>query len=216
MALRARVGRSARRCRTIAREAKRIKQIAGSSYDVRKYVNAETARNLRRWESRLRPLVADDPPRLLDIDVNAKIGEDLFFDEPIPRHELKLGYVSVTEKSPMWKRKGSTIFTFQGLTSSKSGERGCTIMRSTWNHLSRRWKEWESALADFIHYESTIHEKLESTGYSSPTWRLQRALQSIHGAACVQVNHRGAQLPLREVRRMVRYFCSIPSGTSVT
>ena len=75
----------------IARDAKRIKQIAGSLYDVRKYVNAETTRNLRQWESRSRPLVADDPPRLLDIDVKAKLGEDLFFDETIPRHESKLG-----------------------------------------------------------------------------------------------------------------------------
>ena len=34
---------------TITREAKRIKQIAGSLNDVRMYVNAETARNSRRW-----------------------------------------------------------------------------------------------------------------------------------------------------------------------
>ena len=170
---------------TITREAKRIKQIAGSLNDVRMYVNAETARNSRRWESRSKPLVADDPPRLLDIDVKVKIGEDLFFDEPIPRHESKRGYVSVTEKSLIWKRRGSTIFTFQGLTSNKSGERGWTITSSTWNHLSRQWKESESALADFIHDASTIQERLESMGYSSPTWWLLRALQSIHGAVCV-------------------------------
>ena len=59
-------------------------------------------------------------------------------------------------------------------------------MSGTWNHLSRRWKESDPALADFIHRESMIQEKLESTGYSSPTWRVQRALQSIHGAVCVQ------------------------------
>ena len=39
------------------REAKRIKQIAGSLYDIRKYVNAEMTRNLRRLESRSRPLL---------------------------------------------------------------------------------------------------------------------------------------------------------------
>ena len=144
----------------IARKAKRIKQIAGSSNGVRMYVNAETARNSRRWESRSKPLVADDPPRLLDIDVKAKIGEDLFFDEQIPRHESKRGYVSVTQKSLMWKRRGSTIVTFQGLTSNKSGERGWTITSSTWSHLSRRWNESELALGDFIHDESTIQEKL--------------------------------------------------------
>ena len=59
-------------------------------------------------------------------------------------------------------------------------------MSSTWNHLSRRWRESELALADFIYHESVIQERLESTGYSSPTWRLQRALQNIHGATCVQ------------------------------
>src|SRR6056300_1387261 len=94
------------------------------------------------------------------------------------------------EKSLMWKQKGSTIFTVQGLTSNRSGERGWTITSSTWNHLSRRWTESEPALADFIHDEVTIQEKLESKGYSSPTWRLLRALQSIHGAVCVQGNQR--------------------------
>ena len=44
-------------------------------------------------------MVADDPPRLRDIDIKAKIGEDLFFDEPIPRHVSERGYASVTEKS---------------------------------------------------------------------------------------------------------------------
>jgi len=43
----------------------------------------------------------DDPARLLDIDVKAKLGEDFFLDETIPRHESKQGYVSVTEKSLM-------------------------------------------------------------------------------------------------------------------
>ena len=86
----------------------------------------------------------------------------------------------------MWKQQGSDIFSFQGLTTNKSGERGWTIMSGSWYHLSRRWKESDPALAVFIHRESMIQEKLESTGYSSPTWRVQRALQSIHGAVCVQ------------------------------
>ena len=134
--------------------------------------------------------MAGDPPRLLDIDVKAKLGEDFFFDETIPRHESKLSYVLVAEKSLKWKQKGSTIFIFPGLTSNKSGERGWMIMSGTWNHLLRRWRESESAIADFIHHESTIQEKLESTEYSSLTYRLQRVLQSIHGAACVQGNPR--------------------------
>ena len=92
----------------------------------------------------------------------------------------------MTERSLMWKQKGSTIFTFQGLTTNISGGRGGTIMSGTWNRLSRRWRESESALADFIYHESVIQERLESTGYSSATWRLQRALQSIYGATCLQ------------------------------
>jgi hypothetical protein len=42
------------------------------------------------------------------------------------------------------------------------------------------------ALADFIYHESVIQEHLELTGYSSPTWRLQRALQNIYGATCLE------------------------------
>jgi hypothetical protein len=167
MALRERVGEEREDVGVVTREAKRIKSTAGSSYDVRKYVIAETTRNLRRWESRSRPFVADRPPRLLDLDVKAKLGEDFFLDEAIPRHESKLGYVAVTEKSLMWKQKGCTIFTFQGLTSNKSG--GRVIMSGTWNPLSRRWREMELALAGFIHHESVIQEQLESTRYSSPT-----------------------------------------------
>jgi hypothetical protein len=60
----------------VTMEVKRIKQIAGSSCDVRKCVSAEMTRNMGRWESRSRPLVVDDPPRLLDICVQAKFGED--------------------------------------------------------------------------------------------------------------------------------------------
>ena len=88
------------------REEKRNKQIAVSLCEVRKYVSAETTRHIRRWESRSRPLAVDDPPSFLDVGVKAKLGEDFFLDETIPRHESELGYVSVTERSLMWKQKG--------------------------------------------------------------------------------------------------------------
>jgi hypothetical protein len=83
----------------VTREAKRIKQIAVSSCDVRKYVSAETTRHIGRWESRSRPLRISD---------------------------RKIAHV-------IWKQKGSTILTFQGLTTNKSGGRGWTIMSGTWN-----------------------------------------------------------------------------------
>jgi hypothetical protein len=108
----------------VTREAKRIKQIAVSSCDVRKYVSAETTWHIGRWESRSRPLVADDPSRLLDVGVKAKLGQDLL-DETIPRHESALDYVPLTERSLMWKQKGSTVFTFQGLRpTNQEGEVG--------------------------------------------------------------------------------------------
>ena len=82
----------------------------------------------------------------------------------------------------MWKRKGSTIFIFQGLTSKK-------IRRARLDDYERHVESHITTMEGIgisIHDESTIQEKLEATGYSSPTWRLQRALQSTYGAVCVQ------------------------------
>lgn len=95
---------------------------------------------------------------------------------------------------------------------------GWTITSSTWNHLSRRWTESESALADFIHDEATIQEKLESKGYScdnsSPTWRLLRALQSIHGAVCVQGESAVTAPPfLQACRKRSDELCQTSGGT---
>ena len=42
------------------RDAKRIKRIASGPNDMKLYVTAETARGEKQWESRSRPLVADD------------------------------------------------------------------------------------------------------------------------------------------------------------
>jgi hypothetical protein len=60
----------------VTKVAKRIKQIAVSSCDVRKYVSTETTGHIGRWESRSKLLVADDPPRLFEVGVKAKLSED--------------------------------------------------------------------------------------------------------------------------------------------
>ena len=120
------------------RDEERIKQIASGPNDMSLYVTAETARGENQWESRSRPLVADDPPRLRNEGIDIKFGQNFFLDEKIPRHESGKGFVSVTEKSLVWRHEGSTIFTLQGLMMNKSGGQGWTIMSSIWNHLRKR------------------------------------------------------------------------------
>jgi hypothetical protein len=78
------------------RDAKRINQIASRLNDMRRYT-VETARAEQQWERRSRPSVADDPPRLRDVGMDAKLGQNFFLDENIPRHESGQGVVSVTE-----------------------------------------------------------------------------------------------------------------------
>ena len=72
------------------------------------------ARGEQQWEKRSRPLVADDQPRLRDVGMDVNLEQKFFLDENIPRHESGQGAVYVTEKSLMWRHKGSTIFTFKG------------------------------------------------------------------------------------------------------
>jgi hypothetical protein len=103
---------------------------------MRQYITTETARGEKQWESRSRPLVADDPSRLRDVGMDVKLGQDFYLDEGIPHHESEEGFVSVTERSFMWRHAGSTIFIFQVLTTNESGGRGWTIMSRTYNHLA--------------------------------------------------------------------------------
>ena len=59
------------------------------------------------------------PAEAEGLGMDIKLGQKIFMDEKIPRHESEKGFVSVTEKSLMWRHKGSTIFTFQGPTTNK-------------------------------------------------------------------------------------------------
>ena len=94
------------------RDAKRIKQIASGLNDMRWYVTVETAKGAHQWERRYRPLVADDPPRLRNVGMDVKLGQNFFSDEHIPQHESGQGFVFVMEKSWMWRQ--STILPFKG------------------------------------------------------------------------------------------------------
>lgn len=66
----------------------------------------------------------NDPPRLRDVGMHVKLGQDFFLDEEVPRHESEKGFVSGTAKSLTWRLEGSTILTFQELTTNKSRGRG--------------------------------------------------------------------------------------------
>ena len=59
-----------------------------------------------------------------DVDIEAHVGRDFFFDEKIPSHASGQGYVRVVEHSVMWKEMAaSKIFTYQGLTTSTEVEK---------------------------------------------------------------------------------------------
>ena len=114
-----------------------------------------------------------------DVDIAAHVGKDLFLDEKIPRHESGQGYVRMVERSVLWKEKeASTVFTYQG--------QSWTIMSGAYNHVrSKRGKD-ERSMAMFIRKEVEHQERLEAAGYRSPTWRVLRALKSLHLATQLQ------------------------------
>jgi hypothetical protein len=115
-----------------------------------------------------------------DVDIAAQASRDLSLDVKIPRHESGQGYVRVVEHSIMWKEKTSSkIFTYQGLTTCTEVDKSWTIMSSTCNRLRPKRGENKSGLGTLIREEVGHQERLEATGYRSPTWRVLRALQSL-------------------------------------
>ena len=71
-----------------------------------------------------------------DVDIEAHVGRDFFFDENIPRYASGQGYKRVVEHSVMWKEMvASKIFTYQGLTTCTEVDKSWTIMSSVYNHL---------------------------------------------------------------------------------
>jgi hypothetical protein len=45
------------------------------------------------------------PEVIPDVDIEARVGKDLFLDEKIPRHGSGQRYVRVEEQSVLWKEK---------------------------------------------------------------------------------------------------------------
>ena len=74
------------------RDTKRIKQIVSGPNDMRRYVTAETAKGETQWESRSRPLVADDLPRLRVVGMDAKLEQNFYLDEKY--HDMSRGKTS--------------------------------------------------------------------------------------------------------------------------
>jgi hypothetical protein len=100
---------------------------------------------------------------------------------------LGQGYVRVVEQSIMWREtETSKVFTYQGLTTCTELDKSWTIMSSIYNHLRQGRNKSNSELKMFIRAEVELQERLETMGYQSPTWRLLRALQSLHSAVQLQ------------------------------
>ena len=78
------------------------------------------------------------------------------------------------------------VYTYQGLTTCTNLEDSWTIMSGTWNHLNKRWNGLQASLPHYIREERLYQEGIEAEGYRSPTWRVLRALQELHGAKTLQ------------------------------
>ena len=145
-------------------------------------------RSQRDWEQPSTPLLADDPPPLPATELGVQVGRDVLLDEELPRAATGQGYVSVTETSLLWKDSHhEQIFTYQGLTTNMDLDNSWTVMSGIWHHLQAQNKATNAGeLARFLSSEIKYQNSLETQGYRSPTWRLLRALQNVHGATTVQ------------------------------
>jgi hypothetical protein len=164
-----------------------IRQPSQSGNDMRHHVKVHASHREQEWESPSASLIEQDPEVVPDVDIAAQVGKDFFLDEKIPRHELGQGYVRVVEQSIMWREtETSKVFTYQGLTTCTELDKSWTIMSSIYNHLRQGRDKNTSELEMFIRAEVELQERLETMGYRSPTWRLLRALQSLHSAVQLQ------------------------------
>jgi hypothetical protein len=164
-----------------------IRQPFRNRDDMRHRVGVHASHREKEWESPTASLIEKDPEVIHDVDIAAQVGRYLFLDEKIPRHESGQGYVRVVEHSIMWKEKTSSkIFTYQRLTTCTEVDKSWTIMSSTYNHVRQKRGENKSGLGTLIRKEVGHQDRLEATGYRSPTWRVLRALQSLLSAVQLQ------------------------------
>ena len=158
-----------------------------SSHDIRNLITASIIRHQRCWEPPFRSQLADDPQVLPDAGLKTQVGRDLFLNEKLPRGVGGQGYVAVTETSIVWKESRSAdLFTYQGLTSCMEPGEMWTVAGSIWHHLSQCTLQQEKELRALIYQEVNYQNQVEAEGYRSPSWRMLRALQGVHGATRLQ------------------------------
>ena len=168
-------------------EATQVRQLPEDESDIRHHVAATIARQRREWEPPSHSLVKQDPQLLPDGGLTPQVGCDFFLDEKIPRDASGKGYVAVTETSLLWKESTTAeVFTYQGLTSCMEPDQTWTIMGSAWHFLCKQTGRSNGDLRGFVRSEVAYQDRLEATGYRSPSWRVLRALQGIREATQLQ------------------------------
>ena len=53
-----------------------------------------------------------------DVDIAARVGQELFLDEKIRRHQSSRRYVRIVEHTVLKEKEASKVFTYQGLTTT--------------------------------------------------------------------------------------------------
>jgi hypothetical protein len=140
-----------------------------------------------RWEQRDIPAIQQDPPKLKAGPECSRAIAGRAVPSILLQAPLQQGYVTVITESAMWEHHGAQdVHSFQGLTSYTILEHTWTIMSGLWNHLLARSPHVGKKLALHVREEVVKQESLEEKGYRSPSWRVLKALQAVHGA-CVSV-----------------------------
>ena len=136
-----------------------------------------------KWEQRDIPAIQQDPPRLKVGPESSRAVAGRSVRSILLQAPLQQGYVTVIKKSAMWAHHGvQDVHTLQGLTSYTILEHTWTIMCGLWNHLLNRSRHGGKELALHVRDEVVRQESLEEQGYRSPSWRVLKALQAVHGA----------------------------------
>ena len=138
------------------------------------------------WESTSQPLVARDPLTIRDVDIQARIGSDWFFNEEVPRADAARGYVRVISEAVRWttETEGATLLNAEGLVSNVAPEHPWSIMSAQWSFLQHTgyWNAKRGDLVRAVHREVQMQEQLDRNGIKSLTFRLMRSLQAVFEA----------------------------------
>ena len=120
------------------------------------------------WESTSQPLVARDPLTIRDVDIQARIGSDWFFNEEVPRADAARGYVRVISEAVRWttETEGATLLNAEGLVSNVAPEHPWSIMSAQWSFLQHTGY-WNAKRGDLVRSEyplpqSHAHAQLDS------------------------------------------------------